>query len=190
MSPLDKLTCTNLGRLLFLDNTLKGIIQRFEDEYPETRVPPPDDISAVTRTSTQDSTSTHSTGVASSSTVSPSSAVTTATTADADASDSEDEPFLNPPLGQRSRHASDVSLAAKAMVKEEGAVHKIGQEVKRQFLQDKGGDVLDRAGEDEGLRQELEREHVRLLKEKLRKTLDGEGNTNGNGELEGSAIID
>src|SRR5579871_4281096 len=47
------------GRLIFLDNTLKSIIQRFEDEYPETRISPaqPSDISEASVPNTLPSSS-------------------------------------------------------------------------------------------------------------------------------------
>jgi hypothetical protein len=158
-----------LGRLLFLDNTLKGIIQRFEDEYPETRVHPAQDPLAATRTDTNDTSSTQS---GTDSTTLPATSTMSEVTSSAATyynSDSEDEDaeLIGRRLGPRSRHASDVSLAAKALAKEEGAVHKIGQEVKRQFIQSKGDGVFEKSFDDEGLRQELEQEHVRLLKEKL-----------------------
>jgi hypothetical protein len=157
-----------------LDNTLKGIIQRFEDEYPETRIAPAVDPLATT---TNDSGSTHS---GTDSTILPAASTLSETTSSAATylnSDSEDEDgdLVHARLGPQSRHASDVSLAAKALAKEEGAVHKIGQEVKRQIIRRKGDQVFDKSFEDEGLRQELEQEHVRMLKEKLSALTDVNG---------------
>jgi hypothetical protein len=154
--------------LLFLDNTLRGIIQRFEDEYPETRInPPTEDLPPATRTSSHSASSIQS--LTSSNTLPPSTHSDAPTTATDYPSDSEDEDhsgLLNRRLGPRSRHASDVSLAAKAQAKEEGKVHRIGQEVKRKMVERKGEQVFVEALDDEGLRSEIEREHD-LLREKL-----------------------
>lgn len=101
-------------RLIFLDNTLKGIIKRFEDEFPETR----ESIdSAVSMTG--DAQPGHVLGSSPSST-------------DADlfppavTSDAEDEPDVNirpPPL---SRSSSIISTTSKALADEEGRVLRAG----------------------------------------------------------------
>ena len=163
-----------------MDNTLKGIIQRFEDEFPETRIQPADESVGATRIDTNETSSTHSRDDSITLPLASVHSDVTSSAATYFNSDSEDEDseLVGPRLGPRSRHASDVSLAAKALAKEEGAVHKIGQEVKRKMLESKGDEVYEQAVEDEGLRQELEQEHVRMLKEKLsvlKDVGDGEG---------------
>ncbi|KAJ4993286.1 cell wall biogenesis protein Mhp1 [Stagonosporopsis vannaccii] len=112
----------NYRRLLFLDQTLEGMIQRFEDEYPETRLgtSPSDTASLRSRTSSVISTSP------------PLSSVPTMTDSftDPTAQESdEDEPRL-----LRSRHNSDVSLASRSMSIEEGALHRFGHRVRTGLL--------------------------------------------------------
>ena len=109
------------GRLLFLDNTLEGMIKRFEDEYPETRL----DASL-------DTASQHSRASSVLSTSPPLSSVPTMTDSftDPTAQESdEDEPRL-----LRSRHNSDVSLASRNMSIEEGALHRFGHRVRTGLL--------------------------------------------------------
>lgn len=93
------------------------MIQRFEDEYPETRLQPTDALS------------THSSNPSDSP---PASTVLTLSTSitDAGAQDSdEDEPKT-----LRSRHNSDVSLASRAQTLEEGRVHRFGHRVRTELL--------------------------------------------------------
>jgi hypothetical protein len=169
-----------------LDNTLKGIIQRFEDEFPETRVTPTEDMAAATRTETNDSSSTHSGGDSTTLPAASTRSDATSSQATYDNSDSEDEDaeLISPKLGPLSRHASDVSLAVKAMGKEEGAVHRIGQEVKRELIKKKGDEVFEQLMEDEGLQQKLEQHHVQLLKEKLSALNDKDTNGSGDEKVE------
>ncbi|KAL1387598.1 hypothetical protein HDK64DRAFT_219030, partial [Phyllosticta capitalensis] len=98
-------------RLLFLDNTLQGIIQRFEAEYPECR---PSVLAPTNGPVVNDAASAHTGG-------------------DSDMEDYLDEEYL-PPLGLRSRHNSDVSLASRAQTLEEGRVHRMGQSVRRDVI--------------------------------------------------------
>ena len=123
------------------------MIQRFEDEYPECRVPanvePSSDHTASTaddplasETSTFHSsfnpTGTHSNATLPGSISSMNSASTVPNRSTEWYSDDEDD--VHPTQTLRSRHASDVSLAAKALTIEEGRVHRIGQKVKRDLL--------------------------------------------------------
>ncbi|KZM22074.1 hypothetical protein ST47_g6807 [Ascochyta rabiei] len=112
----------NYRRLLFLDQTLQGMIQRFEDEYPETRLV----------TSPTDTASFHSRASSVLSSSPPLSSVPTMTDSftDPTAQESdEDEPRL-----LRSRHNSDVSLASRSMAIEEGALHRFGHRVRTGLL--------------------------------------------------------
>lgn len=98
------------------------MIQRFEDEYPETRL----------GTSPDDTASLHSRGSSILSTSPPLSSVPTMTDSfvDPTAQESdEDEPRL-----LRSRHNSDVSLASRSMSIEEGALHRFGHRVRTGLL--------------------------------------------------------
>ena len=97
-----------IGRLLFLDQTLQGMIQRFEDEYPETRLQPSD---AASTTSSKLSSSPPTSAVP----TLENSVSTDFTAAESD----EDEPST-----LRSRNNSDVSLASRHMSLEEGRLHR------------------------------------------------------------------
>ncbi|KAF2867673.1 hypothetical protein BDV95DRAFT_550732 [Massariosphaeria phaeospora] len=100
-------------RLLFLDQTLQGMVQRFEDEYPETRVP------------ATDVTSTHS-SIPSPSL--PSSSIPTLSTSMTEPGGQESDEDEPRPL--QSRHNSDVSLASRALSLEEGRLHRLGHRVR------------------------------------------------------------
>ncbi|KAI1344903.1 hypothetical protein F5Y15DRAFT_410592 [Xylariaceae sp. FL0016] len=110
----------NYNRLVFLDQTIEGIIKRFEDEFPETREM---ETSSLT---TQD----HSAPVIPELSTSLSSL-------DADAvalSDGEDfETELRSPA-QRSRSNSIMSHTSKAFSEEEGRVLRAGHKFRRSFI--------------------------------------------------------
>ncbi|EOA90475.1 uncharacterized protein SETTUDRAFT_167315 [Exserohilum turcica Et28A] len=108
----------NYRRLLFLDQTLLGMIQRFEDEYPETRLQPSD---AVSISSSIPSSSPPVSAVP----TLENSAVSDTMTPESD----EDEPSTI-----RSRHNSDVSLASRHMSLEEGRLHRFGHRVRTGLL--------------------------------------------------------
>lgn len=111
---------TVLGRLIFLDQTLQGMIKRFEDEYPETRI------------QSSDATSTSSSIPSSSP---PLSAVPTLSVGATDSTENvfhdsdEDEP-----KALRSRHNSDVSFASRAQTLEEGRLHRLGHRIRTEFI--------------------------------------------------------
>ena len=126
--------CANFpGRLLFLDQTLQGMIQRFEDEYPECR------LHAATPSKFASATP----GAAPSP---PASTVPVLVTTGADPGPGP-EPGPEPdaahdsdadedaPATLRSRHNSDVSLASRALAMEEGQVHRLGHRVRAEILQ-------------------------------------------------------
>ncbi|KAI4615093.1 hypothetical protein J4E83_006817 [Alternaria metachromatica] len=104
----------NYRRLLFLDTTLQGMIQRFEDEYPETRLQPSD---AASTTSSKLSSSPPTSFV-------PTLENSVSTDFTADQSDEDESSTL------RSRHNSDVSLASRHMSLEEGRLHRFGHRVR------------------------------------------------------------
>ncbi|KAI8942982.1 hypothetical protein NX059_001019 [Plenodomus lindquistii] len=104
-------------RLLFLDQTLEGMIQRFEDEYPETRL------------QASDTASSHSSIP---STSPPTSTIPTlgGSIGDLNSPESdEDEPLI-----LRSRHNSDVSLASRHMSLEEGRLHRFSHRVRTEIM--------------------------------------------------------
>jgi hypothetical protein len=111
---------TVIDRLVFLDKTLARMIQRFEDEYPETRLPrvltsPPllgpegSDVAASPDAQCSD----------------------TEPTLPEPAGYDEEDAAIRPTL---SRHNSDVSLASKALSQEEGRMLRIGQKIRRDIL--------------------------------------------------------
>ncbi|PMD15536.1 cell wall biogenesis protein-like protein Mhp1 [Hyaloscypha hepaticicola] len=112
-------------RLLFLDQTLEGMIKRFEDEFPETRLP-----SSVTSPPLPDM------GLASPAESlelngGAESHISDTEPALAEAIASDDEEGLRPVL---SRHNSDVSLASRALSQEEGRMHRFGQQFRRDMV--------------------------------------------------------
>jgi hypothetical protein len=108
------------GRLLFLDQTLQGMIQRFEDEYPETRLQPSDTASIQSSVDSVPSSSP------------PVSTVPMLDNGinDITNQDSDEEEGLT----LRSRHNSDVSLASRHMSLEEGRLHRFGHRVRTGLL--------------------------------------------------------
>lgn len=203
-----------------MDNTLKAIIKRFEDEYPETRVvsepgtdspSSPEDAPASPLSSPDPALAAANCDLATAGDRLGAAPDGAYFQSDSDGSASDGEAGTErkkrpddgrPDGGIRSRQPSEVSLAAKKLAQEEGAVHRLGTEVRRKMLErasaaeagkaeaaavGAGGDaaaaevaaaMIDmRAGnEKEGRRSEEEdeigEEHVRALKEKLR-ALDG-----------------
>jgi hypothetical protein len=109
-------------RLLFLDQTLQGMIQRFEDEYPETRLP-----------TASDDASTHS-SIPSSSPPTSTSQILPHSTYDPDEAVGPDTDDEEEPRAIRSRHNSDVSLASRALSLEEGRLHRLGHRVRTELL--------------------------------------------------------
>lgn len=113
-------------RLLFLDQTLQSMIQRFEEEYPETRLAPPSPKHAASDMSSPTDKSN----------VLDSSVHTQDTEPNNPASDDEDlydadDAEVRPTV---SRHNSDVSLAARKLSMEEGRLHRIGQHMRREVV--------------------------------------------------------
>jgi hypothetical protein len=93
------------------------MIQRFEDEYPETRP------------QVADTASTNSSNPSSSP---PASTLLTLSTSltDAGGQDSDEDE----PKALRSRHNSDVSLASRAQTLEEGRLHRLGHRVRTEIF--------------------------------------------------------
>ena len=124
-SPVDLNSNFALDRLLFLNQTLEGMIKRFEDEFPETRLP-----STVTSPPLLDVPQTNrANGVALSSSIEGQGSDIDPALVEAPLSDDEDG--VRPVL---SRHNSDVSLASRALSQEEGRMHRFGQKFRRDIL--------------------------------------------------------
>jgi len=97
------------------------MIQRFEDEYPETRLQP------------ADSASTHSSSSVPS-TSPPSSSVPTLFSPTTEQGGHESDDNDDEPRTLRSRHNSDVSFASRALSLEEGRLHRLGHRVRTELL--------------------------------------------------------
>jgi hypothetical protein len=104
-------------RLCFLDQTLESMIQRFEEEYPETRLPPPSPLALSSASSGDLATL-------------PSIKVDHISKSDGEDDLDDYDPF-RPPV---SRHSSDMSLASRALVIEEGHLHRLGQQMRRDVV--------------------------------------------------------
>ncbi|KAJ6026217.1 hypothetical protein N7444_013896 [Penicillium canescens] len=146
----------NYRRLQFLDITLHRMIQRFEDEYPETRispqtapaVPAPDTSS---QHSNEDGTGSMATG-----------GNLNNSQLDETGADEEDGDHYAVRL---SRASSMTSLHSRAMTSQEGHIHRIGQNLRRDFLKPSltpGSGEEDKDNDDShivALRQKLDRLH-------------------------------
>lgn len=128
------------------------MIQRFEDEYPETRIVP----QSAPQSAAPDSSSQHSDDVTGA--TGPSGDLSGSIMDNENAVDDEETDQYAIHL---SRTSSMTSLHARAMTSEEGHVHRLGQNLRRDFLNPPEGD-----GEDEdddshltALREKLERLH-------------------------------
>lgn len=109
-------------RLLFLDQTLEGMIKRFEDEFPETRLPSSVTSPPLPETSPESPSESFELNGGAESHISDTEPVLMEAIA------SDDEDGLRPML---SRHNSDVSLASRALSQEEGRMHRFGQQFRR-----------------------------------------------------------
>ena len=112
-------------RLAFLDQTLERMIKRFEDEYPETRLP--SSIAPPHVPEAENSVPSHVLRNSGSGADGQGSDIEHA---HADLRMSDDE-CIHPVL---SRHNSDVSLASKALSQEEGRMHRFSQQIRRDIL--------------------------------------------------------
>jgi hypothetical protein len=158
---IEKLTLSS-ERLQFLDKTLSGVINRFEEEYPECRIVP---LSATTGTDSTDLANDGDFGIPSLSADLDSTSLGSGSAEDALVEDLDVNSDIDEELSVRpslSRHNSDVSLAARALSKEEGSVHKFGQRIRREILRPQ---TMDHHHGTTG--QEGEPEHLRLLREKF-----------------------
>lgn len=119
-----------LGRLQFLDSTLEHMIQRFEDEYPETRLPKP--MPSTTAEGFSDNPSASPSLEHNPYTFPPRS---DSLATSAISPDIEDDASVSPVIRPSSmpRPSSSPSLAAR-QAQEEGRMHRFGQRIKRDIL--------------------------------------------------------
>jgi hypothetical protein len=148
----------NYRRLQFLDITLHRMIQRFEDEYPETRISAP--AEAVPSAPALDTSSQHS-GEDGTSSITAGGNMTNSQLDENGADEEEGEQFAV----RLSRASSMTSLHSRAMTSQEGHIHRIGQNLRRDFLKPSlvpaGGDEEedDNSSHIAALRQKLDRLH-------------------------------
>ncbi|KAK5170445.1 Microtubules assembly and stabilization protein [Saxophila tyrrhenica] len=111
-------------RLLGLDQTLQSMITRFEEEYPETRISAPSAAGGPSETSSLTDQSTNQLAtIKSNDPLAPAS--------DDEQDDLDELTSVRPTV---SRHNSDVSLASRALSMEEGRLHRIGQQLRREVI--------------------------------------------------------
>lgn len=114
-------------RLLFLDQTLLSMIQRFEEEFPDTRVAAANDNNTTPEERTNSSLAS---SFEASTSQNPSERAEALVHLPADADEADDE-ALKPAM---SRHNSDASLASRALTLEEGRLHRLGQHLRREVV--------------------------------------------------------
>ncbi|KAI5462685.1 hypothetical protein BGZ63DRAFT_354494 [Mariannaea sp. PMI_226] len=138
----------NLRKLVFLDDTLQGIIKRFEDEFPDTRVPDTQAAAPVTAKKSQEEGEEH---------VEELPAVTTPTEEPNMApSDNEDESGIKVPKPLSRSN----SILSKSLAEEEGRILRAGHRFRVSFFTKERMDILntiDDIGSDP--------KHVRMLSE-------------------------
>ncbi|KAL5002526.1 hypothetical protein BDV10DRAFT_156857 [Aspergillus recurvatus] len=141
----------NYRRLQFLDSTLQKMIQRFEDEYPETRiVPQPLKLNQDTSSQNSGDDSYLATSIGN---------LQSAGVA-ADIENAVDDDEGDQYAVRLSRASSITSLYSRAMTSEEGHVHRLGQNIRRDFL------PLDQAEEAESS-EIMDESQLAALREKL-----------------------
>ncbi|KAL2839165.1 hypothetical protein BJX68DRAFT_248198 [Aspergillus pseudodeflectus] len=144
----------NYRRLQFLDFTLQKMIQRFEDEYPETRIIQPQPINLNQETSSQNSGDDDH--LASSFTNAQSTGINNHDN-DIAVDDEEGDHYAI----RLSRASSITSLHSRAMTSEEGHVHRLGQNIRRDFLH-----PLDQTQEGDSMNT-VDESHIAALRERL-----------------------
>ncbi|KAL4986201.1 hypothetical protein BDW68DRAFT_179014 [Aspergillus falconensis] len=141
----------NYRRLQFLDSTLQKMIQRFEDEYPETRIVP-QPLKPNQDTSSQNSGDDSYLATSIGNLQSAGAAADNENVVDDDEGDQY--------AVRLSRASSITSLHSRAMTSEEGHVHRLGQNIRRDFL------PLDQAEEAESS-EIMDESQLAALREKL-----------------------
>ncbi|KAL8826707.1 MAG: hypothetical protein Q9191_003632 [Dirinaria sp. TL-2023a] len=145
----------NYKRLQFLDSTLERMIQRFEEEYPETRLQP----SAAAQTDQEDLPSPPERG-----SLDDASPVSHRSEAFGANNEAEWESNNGVRRASMTRRGSDVSLASR-QAQEEGQMHRFGQRMRREILRPQ---TLDHAHGTTG-EEKPEAQHLRELRERIEK---------------------
>ncbi|KAF9252084.1 hypothetical protein DTO006G1_2831 [Penicillium roqueforti] len=145
----------NYGRLQFLDVTLHKMIQRFEDEYPETRIVP----QLPPTVTVPDTISQHSGDDDGSSSFFASGNLNSSQLEE----NCFDEEDTDQYAVRHSRTSSVTSLHSRAMTSQEGHIHRIGQNLRRDFL----NPSLVPGEDDEPFEYEDDSSHIAALRQKL-----------------------
>ena len=111
-------------RLTFLDQTLQNMIQRFEEEYPETRVVPASPSQTASAASSLTDKSNSRTNLSLNPLANEVSNVS-------DEEDADEDGALRPAVR---RHNSEISLSGRALSMEEGQLHRLGQQLRREVI--------------------------------------------------------
>ncbi|KXL47591.1 MAG: hypothetical protein FE78DRAFT_78009 [Acidomyces sp. 'richmondensis'] len=156
-------------RLMFLDQTLQSMIQRFEEEYPETRLPPPSGPSKPPTTSSRSVSSERRTDL---SLNTQATEITNPTTAASDDEDEDDEDLAIHPIR---RADSEVSLASRAQTLEEGRLHRLGQHLRREVVDSPSSPHNGATNEGEARLRALQAEMDRLSGAELKSQVEAEG---------------
>jgi len=119
-----------------LDQTLQRMIQRFEDEYPETKVPDP--LPPVPNGIPSPDPSMADASLLSASI--DSNGLATVNSAEEYFPSSEDKSTADALAAKLSRTPSNTSLASKLFTDEEGRMHRFGQNLRREILKPTGVD--------------------------------------------------
>ena len=140
-----------LRKIAYLDTTLRGIIQRFEDEYPETRGEPTTTTPNTDNDENLDNTSVYSTSPPRD-----------------DLSPPPAQPVPDPNLSEglrpsSARSQSALSETARAHVREEARVHRAGHRFRASIVRPEHVDLLSESMDDVSRNPT----HVRLLHEML-----------------------
>ncbi|KAH8698441.1 putative cell wall biogenesis protein Mhp1 [Talaromyces proteolyticus] len=135
----------NYRRLQFLDHTLQKMINRFEEEYPECRI-------ATAETSSLESSEDRHEEIA----------AATSPPVDIPYSAAVDDEEADLFAIRLSRKGSNTSLHSRALTSEEGRIHRIGQNLRRDFLEPSLNPS------EEGLPLSGDESHVHALREKLK----------------------
>ncbi|TLS29156.1 hypothetical protein PpBr36_01674 [Pyricularia pennisetigena] len=116
-------------RLLFLDRTLDGIIKRFEDEFPETREPAPEDEAETESLETDPDAAVPSMALSGSF----GSEADRATSAIISDGEDEDEGIVVHRPTTMSRSSSMLSITSKGLTEEEGRALRAGHKFRSSF---------------------------------------------------------
>lgn len=147
-------------RLLFLDSTLERMIRRFEDEFPDCRLP------EITRKASSETSTTQD------------EAPHVPPAGGEGAADFEDTADTDPFAVRLSRTSSNTSLHSRWLTSEEGRMHRVSQHVRRDILgnpddrtggSDSSDDEAQKFTEGAPLAQSPNEDQLRCLREKIRR---------------------